>query len=243
MHIKTRNCFVVVGVIVAAAAFALAAAPARAALNWEGQSGVFMNALAFTLGANKTEAGYHFIDLDSVGNIHTASVTHGLGGKAEVGYTRVFTDVPGVNDQNIVHAKYQFLPETKDTPAAAVWVLHRDLVGAGSTTDYGVLASKVLSVIKDHPVIVSLGARSTKSLAQGLYGIGDREMRFDGLVAVFVTQNLIVGGEFRQQVGSEAWGDIAARYIVNKNLNVDVGLANFGKGFRNQLALGATWAF
>ncbi|MCC6483261.1 MAG: DUF3034 family protein [Armatimonadetes bacterium] len=243
MHIKISHRLVTVAALAVSAALILPAPGAHAALNWEGQNGVFLNALAYPLGANKTEVAYHYVSLDQVGAVHSASVTHGLGGKADIGYTRVFVDVPGLKDQNIVHAKYQFVAETKNSPAVAVWVLHRDLDGSKSDQEYGIVATKVFSDVKDHPIILSAGVRSTPSLGQGVYGLGSHKVRFEGLVAIFVTKNLIVGTEVRQQVGSKTWSDLAARYVVNKNLNLDIGLANLGQGFRNQLALGATWAF
>lgn len=243
MHIYSLRRSIASVAVAAGASFLCAGAPAHAALNWEGQSGVFLNTLAYPLGANKLETAYHYVDLGKVGAVHAANITYGVGGKAEIGYTRVFVDVSGLKDQNLYHAKYQFVKETKDTPAVAVWALHRDHSGPGSTTDYGVVATKILSVIQDHPVIVSLGARSTQSLGQGVYGIGERELRFDGAIAVFVTKKVIAGAEFRQQVGSKAWGDLAVRYVATENLTLDLGLANLGDGFRDQLALGVTWAF
>lgn len=229
--------------LLAAAALATMTAHSHAALNWEGQTGVFLNPLAYTAAEGTHEVSGHFISVDSAGSVKSLSYTAGLKGNVELGYTRVFTDVAGVNDQNIVHAKWQFLPERDETPAVAVWALYRDAESGGSGTDFGVAATKIV-MAGDKPLVLDLGVRYTDASGHGLFGFtGDEKLKLEGSIAYFVLPNLAVGAEFRQQPGTRTWKDLAVRYVVNEHLNIDVGLADLGPTIDNQLALGFTYAW
>jgi hypothetical protein len=59
---------------------------------------------------------------------------------------------------------------------------------------------------------------------------------------VFVTPKLAIGTEFKQQINANTWKDLAVRYVVSKNLNIDAGIADLAPGLRNQYALGLTWS-
>lgn len=229
-------------ILILALGFALIARSSQAALNLEGQSGIFLNSLAYPLAPGAVEVSAHNVDLDDLGGVTTFNTATGLKKNLEIGYTRVTSSVDGVKDQNLFNLKWQFNKESKDTPAFALWTQYRDLTGGSNSADYGISVTKLFNLGK-FPTIVDLGARSTKALGLGLFGIGDsRELKFDGSVAVFVTKNFAVGTEFKQQIGAETWKDIAFRYVANKNLNIDAGIADLGPGLGNQIALAATWS-
>lgn len=231
----------ITSILLTAAAALLLQISAQAALNWEGQSGVFLNSLAYPLAPSVTEASAHWVDLDKLGSVSTYNITTGLKENVEIGYTRYASNVNGVKNQNNLHVKWQFAKETKEAPAIALWALHRSLQGSDNDTEFGLTVTKVFQVEK-HAVIVDLGARSTKSLGLGLFGVGDeRKTRLEGALGIFVTPKFILATEFKQQVNARAWTDIAARYIVNDNLNLDAGIANFAEGIDSQLALAATY--
>jgi hypothetical protein len=216
---------------------------AHAALNLEGQSGVFLNAFAYNVAEGKTEASSHYVNLNDLGNATTYSITRGFRSDLELGYTRIASSVSGIKDQNDFLAKWLAVKETPKSPAVALWVIHKDLVGGPSATDFGVSATKVLTVAKK-PLLVDLGARSTKALGLGLFGVGDsRETKFEGSIAYQIVPKLWVGTEFKQQIGADAWKDIAARYAVSDKLNLDAGVANLNSALDNQLALGATYSW
>jgi len=214
---------------------------AHAALDFEGQSGVFLNALAYPLGANKVEVGGHYLSLNSLGQVDTFNLGVGLKKNLELGYTELTTTVDGLKNQNILSAKWQAVAEKKDIPAVAVWAQARHQESGSGSTDLGVSVTKVIS--GDHPIILDLGARRTKALGIGLFGFNhDYKTKLEGVAAVFVTKKLIVGTEFKQQINSKTWTDIAARYVVNNHFNLDAGIADLGPGLGNQIALAATWS-
>jgi hypothetical protein len=94
-------------------------------LNWEGQTGVFVTPLAYTAASPNNNVGkpivaYHYLDAgDVLGGFHTASVTEGLFGRVEFGYTRTFHqagDTTGLSPLwdggfNIVHGKVNVVRE------------------------------------------------------------------------------------------------------------------------------------
>lgn len=214
---------------------------ANAALNWDGQSGVFLNALAYTAAPSSVETAAHYADLGTLGSVSTYNVAFGLKHNVELGYTKYDSNVTGVSDQSNLTGKWQFLGETPQRPAAAAWMVQRHLAGGTDTTDLGLSATKILKVA-DRTVILDLGARSTKALGLGLFGVGsDRQIKYEGLAAVFITDKFIVGTEFKQQINARTFKDIAFRYIVNDKLNLDAGIANFAPGISNQWAFAATY--
>jgi len=223
---------------------ALVLAPgARAQISWEGQSGVFLNPLAYPIAPGKVQASAHYIDLERVGTISTFSVAGGLRGNVEIGFTRIASGVTGVASQNVIPVKWQFVKETSKIPGVAANIIYRDLVGTGSITDYGLTGTKVLKA-GTSTVIVSGGFRYTKALGVGLFGIADSaRVRWEASAAIFVNPKLILGAEYKEQIGARAWRDIALRYLYSKNLTIDVGLANFAPSLSNQVAAGITWAW
>lgn len=228
--------------IILAVGFALAARSSQAALNLEGQSGIFLNSLAYPLAPGAIEVSAHNVNLDDLGGVTTYNAATGLKNNLELGYTRVTSSVNGVKDQNLLNLKWQFNKETKDAPAIAIYTQYRDLASGDNSFDYGISVTKLFNLGK-FPTVVDFGARSTKALGLGLFGFGsDRQIKLEGSVAVFVAKNFAIGTEFKQQVNAQTWKDIAFRYVVNKNLNIDAGIADLGPGLRNQIALAATWS-
>lgn len=213
---------------------------AFAALQLEGQSGVFLNTLAYPVPASKTEASSHFVDLDNLGSVSTYNLTFGLKDNVEVGVTRIASNVTGVSDQNLILGKWQFKPETKTAPALAVWGIYRKLLDADSTVDLGLSATKIVLVGKK-PLVLDLGVRNTKAQGLGLFGFAsDREWKFEGSFALFVTPKFAVGTEFKQQVNGKTWKDIAFRYVASDSWNIDAGIAYLGDAIDNQVALALT---
>jgi len=216
--------------------------PCFAALDWDGQTGVFLNALAYTAKPSSVEVATHNVDLGKLGSASTYNVILGFKGNVEVGFTKYVTSVTGIQNQSVEQVKWQFLPETKSRPAVAVWGTNRKLSNGPSASELGLSATKVLHIGK-LPLVADVGLRSTTALGMGLFGIGDeRKTLFEGTVALFVTKNFAVGTEYKQQIDARAWRDIAFRYVASPSLNVDLGIANFATGLSNQLALAVTYA-
>lgn len=212
------------------------------ALNLDGQSGIFLNTLAYPLAANKVETSFHTVNLDELGGVSTYNLSTGLKNNIELGYTKITSSVSGVADQNLLNAKWQFLPESKATPAVAAWIQNRNITSLSTTQDFGVSATKVLT-IAGHPTVLDLGARNTRSLDEGLFGLSDdREWKFEGALAVFVTKKLALATEFKQQIDARTWTDFAVRYQASDKLNIDAGIANLNSALDNQVALAATWS-
>ncbi len=219
---------------------ALAADRSSAQLNWEGQGGVFLNALPFTTAPGRYEASTHYINLDRLGEVTTFSVAAGLRGNVEIGLTRITSGVSGVPSQNVVPVKWFFQTETPTRPAVAATLIARDLVGVGGATDLGLSAAKVVK-IGTSTVLLDLGVRSTKVVGNGLFGkASGARIKWEGSAAVFVTKTLILGTEFKEQIGGRTWTDLALRYIASDRVNVDLGVANFGPAINNQVAVGVT---
>jgi hypothetical protein len=117
------------------------------------------------------------------------------------------------------------------------------LTGAGIKDDTGVdftlYASKLFTQLP-RPVLVNLGGRATKGVWNGLGGFtDDYSFLFEGNVVVFVTGNLALAAEYKQQltdytpigtlVGeADDWWTLDAAYVVNKHFTVAVGYGHFG---------------
>src|SRR5271157_741853 len=159
-------------------------------LNWEGQTGVFVTPLAYTAASPKNNVGkpivaYHYLDAgDVLGGFHTASVTEGLFGRAEFGYTRTFHqpgDTTGLSQLwdggfNIVHGKVNvvrenagknnwlpaisagFVARTEDRHVSGV-LANRDYNNA----DFYLVASKTVTQIKPLPLVLNLGYKATNA--------------------------------------------------------------------------------
>jgi hypothetical protein len=206
---------------------------AAQSLNWEGQTGVFVTPLAYTAASPKDNVGkpvvaYHYLDAGGVlGGFHTASVTEGLFGRAEFGYTRTFHQ-PGTTTGlsqlwdggfNIVHGKVNLVPENasknKWLPAISTGFVARTqdrhvsgvLASPGrdyNNADFYLVATKTVTQIKPLPLVLNLGYKATNASVFGLAGNAPAyKGRLFGAAALVVKgpkkSQLIFGSEFAQQ--------------------------------------------
>jgi hypothetical protein len=105
--------------------------------------------------------------------------------------------------------------------------------------DFTLYASKLFTQLP-RPVLLELGGRATESVWNGLGGFTDSySFLFEGNVVVFVTSNIALAAEYRQQadgykpIGSlvKAAGDwitVDAAYVVNPHLTLAAGYGHFG---------------
>jgi hypothetical protein len=202
-------------------------------LNWDGQTGVFITPLAYTAsspkeGFGKPAVAYHFLNAGSVlGNFHTVSVTEGLAGRAEFGYTRNLHQegsTAGLSPLwdkgfNIFHAKVNVVPEnaakqkwlpaisggfvarTQDRNVSGLLASpHRSYTNA----DFFVVASKTITQTKAVPIVLNLGYKATNA---SVYGLAGNAPAYKGRLfgaAAFVFKGpsgstLIFGSEFSQE--------------------------------------------
>jgi hypothetical protein len=106
-------------------------------------------------------------------------------------------------------------------------------------TDFTLYASKMFTQTP-RPVLVELGGRATEAVWNGLGGFtSDYNFLFEGNVVVFVTGNLALAAEYRQQpndykpignlVKAEGdWWTLDAAYVVKNRLTVAAGYGHFG---------------
>jgi hypothetical protein len=116
---------------------------------------------------------------------------------------------------------------------AAAGIKHHDGV------DFTLYASKLFTQLP-RPVLLEAGGRATKGVWNGLGGFtDDYSFLFEGNVVVFVTGNLALAAEYRQQpneykpignlVKAEGdWWTLDAAYVVNKHLTLAAGYGHFG---------------
>jgi hypothetical protein len=204
---------------------------AAQSLNWEGQTGVFVTPLAYTAASPKDNVGkpivaYHYLDAgDVLGGFHTASVTVGLFGRAEFGYTRTFHQ-PGSTTGlsqlwdggfNIVHGKVNLVGENAGKnnwlPAISAGFVartqDRHVSGVLGNRDYNnadfyLVATKTVTQIKPLPLVLNLGYKATDASVFGLAGNAPAyNGRLFGAAALVVKgpkkSQLIFGSEFAQQ--------------------------------------------
>jgi len=206
---------------------------AAQSLNWDGQTGVFITPLAYTAASPKTGFGhpivaYHFLNAGPVlGNFHTLSVTEGVGGRVEFGYTRDIHQqgsTPGLSPLwdsgfNLVHAKVNVVAENAGKQA---WLpaisggfvartQDRNVSGllatpnrSYSNADFYVVASKTITQTKPVPIVLNLGYKATNASVYGLAGNAPAyKGRLFGAVAFVFTgpakSTLIFGSEFSQE--------------------------------------------
>jgi Protein of unknown function (DUF3034) len=136
--------------------------------------------------------------------------------------------------------------------------LHGTLSSVGirdnSGVDFTLYASKLLTFLP-RPVLLEAGGRATKGVWTGLAGFTeDYSYLFEGNIAVFITDNLILAAEYRQMpnnykpivvngetlVGkSSDWWTIDAAYIINRHWTVALGYGHFGQVLNHQA--NGTW--
>jgi hypothetical protein len=105
--------------------------------------------------------------------------------------------------------------------------------------DFTLYASKLITQLP-RPVLVELGGRATEAVWNGLGGFTSKyDFLFEGNVVVFVTGNIALAAEYRQQpndykpignlVKAEGdWWTIDAAYVANNHLTLAAGYGHFG---------------
>jgi hypothetical protein len=169
---------------------------------------------------------YHYLDAGGVlGGFHTASVTEGLFGRVEFGYTRTFHQ-PGTTTGlsplwdggfNIVHGKVNLVGENAGKknwlPAISAGFVARTqdhhVSGVLGNRDYNnadfyLVATKTVTHIKPLPLVLNLGYKATNASVFGLAGNAPAyKGRLFGAAALVVKgprkSQLIFGSEFAQQ--------------------------------------------
>jgi hypothetical protein len=167
------------------------------ALNWEGQSGIFVTPFAYVPPTTGKSIGlpivaYHYLDGGSVlGGFQQLSITAVAMQRIEFGYTRDFHqsgNTPGVSNLwgdgfNAFHAKVNVLPENiggmRWVPATSVGVIVRTQVhnvggmlqGKNTTNgDYYLAATKTITNIRKLPIVLTAGGKATNASLLGLAG-------------------------------------------------------------------------
>ena len=119
-----------------------------------------------------------------------------------------------------------------------------------SGTEFTAVATKTISDWLPKPLIVSAGLRNGDAIHTGLIGFaGERRTTFEGSIIYFLTDKLLLAGEFRQKSdllhqcsmggkhlikAENDWWDICLAYVVNDNLTIAGGYANFGNVFNHR---------
>lgn len=135
--------------------------------------------------------------------------------------------------------------------------IDRDLGGALSGAgiednqgvDFTLYASKLFKQLP-RPVLLELGGRATKGVWNGLGGFTDEySFLFEGNVVVFITGNLALAAEYKQQANdytpiigpggplvgkSGDWWTLDAAYVVNKHFTIAAGYGHFGGVLNHQ---------
>lgn len=163
-------------------------------VNWEGQMGVFVTPLAYTIpspekGIGRPLVSYHFLDGGKVlGEFHQASVSVGLFDRLEFGYTRTLHQegsTAGLSSLwgrgfNTVHGKVNLFAENRKwRPALSVGFVVRSQVrnvggviqGHNTTNaDFYVVGTKTVTAIRQLPLVFNFGFKDTNASLLGLAG-------------------------------------------------------------------------
>ena len=111
-------------------------------------------------------------------------------------------------------------------------------------TEFTLVASKTFKDLLPNPVILSAGLRNGDAIHTGLLGFaGERATTFEGSIIYFLTDKLLFATEYRQKPDfldecyaggmhlvkeENDWWDLCLAYIVNDQLTIAVGYADFG---------------
>jgi len=127
-----------------------------------------------------------------------------------------------------------------------------DTLGAdhNTGTEFTAVATKTITDWLPRPLIVSAGLRNGDAIHTGLMGFaGERRTTFEGSVIYFLTDKLLLAGEYRQKSdlldqcsmsgkhlikAENDWWDICLAYVVNDHLTIAGGYANFGNVFNHR---------
>ena len=187
-------------------------------LTLEGQTGGFITPTAYTVQTpghffSAPAVGYHYVHAGNViGDVHTLSITEGLGNRFEVGYTRslhsngdnpFFSPLWAFNGFHVIHGKANILPENAGghafIPAIGVGGVFRThdhyVTGAlqAKTVNNGdvyIAATKMLLTIKP-PLLLNFGFKGTNG---SIYGVGGNSPAFVG--RLFGGLGIILPGPF-----------------------------------------------
>ena len=108
-----------------------------------------------------------------------------------------------------------------------------------SGVDYTLYATKLFKNLP-LPVLVNVGVRETEAAHLGLLGFTDHySANFEGSIGVFLTDKLILAGEYRQKpnnykaipgliASEDDWWTIDLAYVVSNNFTVALGYGHFG---------------
>jgi hypothetical protein len=200
-------------------------------LGLEGPTGVFVTPLAYTAPSPSDNlgvpsVGYHFLNAGSViGTFSKISVTEGVFGRFEFGYTRdvhTTADNPSLsplwhNGFNIAHGKINLIKENAGKhnwlPAVSVGFLVRSQVhnvggtinGKDTTNEDGyIVLTKTITQTKGMPILLSGGIRGTNAELFGMAGNATRfqERAFGAVGFVFkgpLRSTVIFASEVSQQ--------------------------------------------
>lgn len=167
------------------------------ALNWEGQTGVFVTPLAYTVPSQDNNFGrpilaYHYLSGgEVVGGFHNVSVTIGALHRVEFGYTRTvhsqgntagLSELWG-NGYNTFHGKWNGLQENigniRWVPAVSVGFVARtqvpNVVGVlqnkkTTNADFYAVATKTITASSRFPVVLNFGYKATNASILGIAG-------------------------------------------------------------------------
>jgi hypothetical protein len=163
-------------------------------LNWEGQTGVFVTPLAYSVPTGNAPlsipvVSYHYLNAGPViGGFHQVSITMGAFNRLEFGYTGSIHqdgDTTGLSplwsrEFNAFHAKVNLLRERRGgLPALSVGFVARTQVRnvggviAGQDThnqDFYVVATKTITRFRKLPLVFNAGFKATNASLLGLAG-------------------------------------------------------------------------
>jgi hypothetical protein len=178
---------------IVAAGVSTSAASAQS-LNWEGQDGVFITPLAYSVPTGAAPLGipvvsYHFLDAGPVlGRFHQVSISMGAFHRLEFGYTRNLHqdgDTAGLSNLwtsgfNIFHGKLNLIRERRSlVPALSVGLVVRTgvrnvggVIQAKNTNnqDFYAVATKTFTGIRKLPLVFNVGFKATNASLLGLAG-------------------------------------------------------------------------
>src|SRR5256885_370301 len=171
-----------------------ASASSAQSLNWEGQDGIFVTPLAYTVpgthkGFGAPAVAYHYVNAGSVlGGFHQVSISEGIFDRVEIGYNRnIHQDgsTPLLSTLwsdgfNIFHGKVNVLREARRwRPAISVGFVARTQVhNVGgvlqakdtSNADFYAVATKTSMAIRHLPLVFNFGFKATNASLLGIAG-------------------------------------------------------------------------
>jgi hypothetical protein len=166
-------------------------------LNWEGQTGVFVTPLAYTVPSGDKPLGrpvvaYHYLDAgDVIGGFHQVSVTEGAFNRLEFGYTRNLHQ-EGSNAAlsplwsdgfNVFHGKVLLVRDHVGKhpflPALSVgFVVRSQIRNVGgaiqkrdtTNQDFYAVLTKTITQVHNLPLVFNVGYKTTNAALLGLVG-------------------------------------------------------------------------